>query len=304
LKVRDLLVGIATFLVVAAVIMHLAAKNRFAAVWPVQDVTTRSTAVGASYQDPTALEQRDDVTLVRRRSVAPLSTAGPDTDSLLVSTSTLAPDGTVLARARFLVAQRRVTGTAVDSWINTQRKASFNSSGDSVERQQPLRAVEGVLARFPRGTRPDTHRRWDPETGRAGKAVFERRARLADADVLVFRQRQAPAADADTGTSVASETLLWVRPEVGAVVKTSTHVVVRRASSGQVTLDARFVDDAASVRRASSQVDRAVARSHVVGTVVPAGVLAIGVIAALAAVLEARTGWLGGHPRRRPRGGS
>lgn len=295
---RDVLVGLAAFLVVAAVMTHLLSARGFATSWPA-DTTTTSTARGASFTDPATLAQRRDATLVRRRSVTRTPASTADVDSLQVSTSTTTPDGSVVARSRWLAGQRRVTGEAVDSVFNTQLVATFDGSGDAVEKQSTLRGVRGVLMRFPRDTQPRSYRRWDPETRRTGTAVFERRERLGGAEVLRFRQRGSTSPATGRGTATTSDTTLWVRPEVGAVVRATTRVVVRTLPDGTTSLDATFEDDPGSVRRASDRVDRAVGTYRLTAQAVPAAALALGLLAAAAAVVEGRTRRLSRRMSRR-----
>lgn len=298
--VRDVLVGLATFLVVGGVLSHLVADQRFAVTWPVADVVTTSRSTDSTRVDPLTLETRSGVTLNRRRTVIPTVSAVPGADAYVISTSTT-DDGLAVLRQRWAAVQETVTGTAIDSSANAERVTTFNASGDVLEEQRQLRDVGGVVTRFPRGTEERSYARYDPETRRTGEATFVRRTRLAGHEVLEFRQVEAPRPDADSGEPnvlVSSDTTLWVRPEVGAVVKTSTQIV--QTSEGVTSFDARFVDDAASIRRASATVDRVVARHTLDGSTIPAAALVLGVLLALAAVVEGRTSWLANRLRRRP----
>ena len=285
---RDLLVAVATFLVVAAFMVHVLAAQRFAASWPPASATTTSTDSSATFLDPLTLETRE-ATLTRRRSVVGVDSLVRGADAVLVSTTIVDPAGSVVIRQRWSAVQDRFTGTAIDSPANIEKVTSFNGSGDAVEGERRLVDVQGVVVRFPRNTQPVTYRRWDPETSRTGMARFVRRDRLAGKDVLVFQQAEsAPAAGSEAGTY--SETTMWVRPEVGGVVKTDTHLTVR-TSGGVTILDANFVDSANSVMHASTDVDRVVARARLTGDVIPILVLVLGVVTGIAAALEGGAGW-------------
>ena len=286
--IRDLLVAVATFLIVAAIMVHVLAAQRFAASWPTANTTTTSIDSSATFLDPLTLETRE-ATLTRRRSVVGVDSLVKGTDAVLVSTTIVDTAGSVVLRQRWSAVRERFSGAAIDSPANIEKVTSFNGSGDAVEGERRLVDVQGTLIRFPRNTQPVTYRRWDPETSRSGMARFVRRDRLAGKDVLVFQQAEiAPFAGAEARTE--SETTIWVRPEVGGVVKTDTHLTVR-ASGGVIILDANFVDSATSVIRASTEVDRVVARVRLIGEVIPIGVLVLGVVTGIAAALEGRAGW-------------
>lgn len=300
LPVRDVLVGLAAFLLVGGGLMHVVVAERFATTWPVADVVTTSRSTESTVFDLRTLETRTGVVLNRRRTVIPAVAAVPGADAYVVSTTTT-DDGRTVSRQRWVAAQETVTGSGIDSSANAERVATLDSSGDAVEGQRHLPGVGGVVTRFPRGTRAHSYDRFDPETRRTGEATFVRRTRVAGHEVLEFRQVEAARAGSGgdaPGAWVSSDTTLWVRPEVGAVVKTSTRVVETDAE-GVTTLDARFVDDAASVVRSSAVVDRVVARHRLRGSIVPGVAVVLGAMLALAAVVEGRTGWLARRMRRR-----
>nr|WP_255669878.1 porin PorA family protein [Aeromicrobium wangtongii] len=296
MRARDALVGVTAFALVMAAMLYVLAEQRFAGSWPTADRTVVATADDASYLDLVDGTQRQ-ATLKRQRTVRRTFSTVPGADAVLVSTNTVTADGDVVSRQRWTAAQRRFTGSAVDSTANVEKFASFNESGDAVEEDRQLRGVRGILVRFPRDTQPVTYRRWDPETRQTGEAVFLRTERLHGAEVLVFRQVEKASTDAD-GTSTRSDTTLWVRPEVGGVVKTASHVVVRASADGQPTLDARFVDSASSVRQASRDVDREMVRQRVRSTVLPGMAVLVGILAGVATVIMGRPGGFSWRRRR------
>jgi len=302
-SVRDVLVALATFLVVGGVLTHVVVAERFAVTWPVADVVTTSRSVDSTLLDPQTLKTRTGVVLDRRRTVIPTVAAVPGADAYVVSTST-ADDGKVVSRQRWAVVQEPETGTAIDSSANAERVTTFGPSGDAVEGQRQLRDVGGVVTRFPRDTQALSYARYDPETRRTGEATFVRRTRLAGSDVLEFRQVEDPRTSSDAeapGAWVSSDTTLWVRPEVGAVVKTSTRVVETTPDGLATMLDARFVDDAASIGRSSAAADRAVDSHRLRGSIIPGAALILGALAALAALVEGRASWPAWRlQRRRP----
>jgi len=304
-RLRDALIAVAAFLIVMAVLTYIVVAQRFVGSWPVSDTVITSTAASSTYLDPADLDVQRDAQLTRRRNVNRTVSAVPGADAYVVSTSTITADDRVVRRQRWAAVQDPATGSAIDSPANAERITTFNGSGDGVESQRRLPSVQGQLLRFPRDTEARSYRRWDPETRRTGDATFVRQTRLAGADVLVFRQVETAGPSAsDDGAVISSDTTLWVRPEVGGVVKTSTQVTVTARGSGTPTLEARFVDDADSIRRASAAVDRAVDRDRLHRLVIPGVTLLAGILAAFAAVLEGRTGRLEGRLRGRQEEGS
>jgi hypothetical protein len=291
---RDLAAGAASFLVVLAVLLHVLVGSQLARTVPTDRTVTRSTAAGATVLVPGELVPRRDVSLTRTRRVDPTPAPVADVDAYVVSTSTRLADGTFAGRDRWAGVQEQVTGRVVESPVNSELVTTLDANGSSVEERRPLRGMSGVLLRFPRDTPARDQTRWDPVARTVGVARFVDEAQVDGKRVLVLEQRSGAT---DDGVQTAADTTLWVRPETGAVVKEDVRVVVR-AADGTVVLDARFVDDDASVRRASAAVDRAADREHVLGTIVPAMILVLGIMGALVAVLVGRTGRLD-SPRRR-----
>lgn len=286
---REIAIALATFFVIVSVASHLVADSLFAQVWPRSDERVDAVARDAVVLDRVTGRQLVGVTLDQRRSVVLRPRFLADSTEVLVSTSTSTADGQVVARRRWSALYGDRTGTAIDSPLNSEKIVRADASGNQVEISRPLTAMRGQVIRFPRSTPARDLVRWDPETGRSSKARFAGRSTLDDHDVLVFRQRTTLREGERRTTSV---TTLWVRPEVGAVVRTSHDVLTTIGTGGSATvvLDATFVDDPSDVRALSRRVDAAVRTHRWFEVVGPAlGLLASSVAAAVA--LLGRNTW-------------
>jgi hypothetical protein len=257
---REIAIALATFFVVVSVSSHLLADRLFAPSWPRSDERVDATARDAVVLDPVTGRQLSGVTLHRRRSVALRPRLFDEATQVLVSTSTVTADGQVLARQRWSAVYRDRTGTALDSAVNSEKIARADASGNQVEVSRPLPRMRGQVIRFPRSTPSRDVVRWDPETSRSSTAAFTGTSTVDGRDVLVFRQRST-LREGERRTT--SDTTVAVRPEVGAVVRTSSDVrtTVGTGATETVVLDATFVDDPADVRTLSRRVDAAV-RTH------------------------------------------
>ena len=91
--------------------------------------------------------------------------------------------------------------------------------------------------------------------------------------------------------TAAIERLVWVRPEIGAIVREDIHVVKTQRTDDAVLilLDANFRDTASDVARASKSVDDALAQSRWLLAVVPAILAALGMVALFASVSKGIT---------------
>jgi hypothetical protein len=290
----DVLVGAASFCVVLAVLLHVLAAGRAAQTVPDVRIVVRSVATGATVLVPGELEPRQGVTLHRSRTIDPVPAPVPDVDAYVVSTSIQLLDGTFVGRDRWTGVQERVTGLVVPSPVNSELVTTFDQNGSSVEERRPLRGMGGVLLRFPRDTPDRDQARWDPATRSVGVAEVTGTSRIDGADVMELVQRSASTVG---GVRTTAETRLSVRRETGSIVREDLQVRAQR-DDGTVVLQARFVDEEESVRRASSTVDRAVDRQRVVGVVIPAVILVVGTMVALVAVLAGYSGRLKNRLRR------
>lgn len=254
---RDVAIAVSAFLLVGAALVHVLAGTVFVPVWPKADERVRSVARDATVLDTTTGRQATGVTLERRRTVVARPSVVDGSSYYLVSTSTQTAAGRLVARQRWAGVQDARSGEAIPSPLNAEKTVRLDESGDAVEVNRALPGMSGQLLRLPRDTPERDVVRWDPETTTASVARFERRTTLLDRDVLVFRQ---VATFREGQRSTRSDTTVWVRPEVGAVVRTRTHLLTRVGSGATATvvMDATFVDDPRDVRAASGRVDDAV----------------------------------------------
>lgn len=251
---REIAIAFAAFFAVGAFMLFVLADTLFVAQWPPDGQVVNSVATNASYLDPSTGQNVTGATLRRVQTAVLRPAIVSGTDQVLVSTSVTAPGGKNLSRQRWVGLQNTRTGRVTVSPLNTAKKSQFNASGDAVETSQQLSGMKGQLMRFPRRTPEADFVRWDPETGTAGDAVFEREQVVAGHRTLVFAQLASSRTGAHT---TRSDTKLWVRPEVGAVVKSSTHITIQWADRArtETILDATFEDDADDVRSMSARVD-------------------------------------------------
>ncbi len=302
LGARDLMVAIGAFLVVSAVLTRVLVSDAFAETVPSSTTVTRATAEGATVLDARTGRVDTGVALARTTRVAPVSPPAPGLDAYIVSTSVQRSDQTFVSRHRWSAVQQPVTGVAIASPFNTEQVTRFDANGNTAEVRRPLRTLGGVVLRFGRDTAPVDQPRWDPTTGTVAVAAFVRRTTLAGSEVLEFRQRGTGRASGTTGDlSAESDTTVWVRPETGAVVKQEERLVVRLAT-GQVALDASFIDDPRDVQAASDRVDRLVRARAVTAVAAPATILLLGVLFLVAAGVEGSQRRLTRRWRREPIG--
>lgn len=284
---RDLLIGVATFMLVGAGTVHLLVPPVLVAQWPLETVRTRAVAEAATVLDPVTLRTDVDAMLVQVRVVSPAPVGEGDDVAYTVSSSTRNADGTVVLRERWTGVQGAPDGAVVPSPLDSELRTVTTSSGDALERSSPLPDMAGQLLRFPPGDQDRSWRRWDPATRTSSAAVRAAAGPQVPDGVVVVRQR-VPATPVESGssTTVASDTELWVRPLLGAVVRTRSHVVVR---TGEVVLlDATFVDDDASVAAATSAVRTRESLVRVWTLLVPGALLVAGLLALLGAVTIAQ----------------
>lgn len=282
---REIAIALAAFFIVISVTSHLLADQLFAPVWPRSDERVDSVARHAVVLDPATGRQLTDVTLHRRRSVVLRPQTVDNTSYVLVSTSTSTADDEVIVRQRWSGLYRDRTGTAVASPLNSEKVLRSDASGNQVEISRSLPDMRGQLIRFPRSTPAKDLMRWDPETGRSSSVAFAGRSTVAGREVLTFRQRTVLR---DGQRRTTSETTMQVRPEVGAVVKTTSDIVttIGTGSGATVVMDATFVDEPSAVRAMSRQVDDAVRAHRWFEFLGPACGLVAGAVFAAAALLE------------------
>lgn len=284
---RDVLIALATFLVVGAGTIRVLVPPVLVAEWPLTQTTTRAVAASATVLDPVTLELERDVTLVQRRVVTPFEAGVDGATGYTVSTSTRRDDGTAVLRQRWSGLQATRTGLAVASSLNTEVRTRATSSGDAVEETVPLPSMRGHLLRFAPSSGGTDQPRWDPQTRTTGVAGQDPQAGAGGDEVVVLRHRvDATPVEPGSGTTVASDTRLWVRPVLGAVVRTSTHLVIRSGTS--VVLDATFVDDEASVAAATESVTARETLTSAWAVVVPVALLVTGLGVAVGAVVVSR----------------
>lgn len=286
---REIAIAVATFFVVVSVSSHLLADRLFAPTWPRSDEQVDAVARDAVVLDPVRGRQLSGVTLHRRRSVVLRPPPADGTAYVLVSTSTTTDEGEVVGRQRWTALYRDRAGTAIDSPLNSEKIVRADGSGNQVETSRPLPSMRGQVIRFPRSTPARDLVRWDPETGRSSTATFVGMSTVEGREVLEFRQRTALREGERRTTSA---TTLWVRAEVGAVVRTSSQVrtTIGTGAAETVVLDASFVDEPSDVRTLSRRVDAAVRTHRWFDVIGPAlGLLVSSVAAALA--LRGRSTW-------------
>lgn len=279
---REIAIAVASFFAVVSVSSHLLADRLFAQAWPRSDEQVDAVARDAVVLDPVTGRRLSDVTLHRRRSVVLRPSPVDGATQVLVSSSITAGDGQVVARQRWTALYRDRTGTAIDSPLSSEKVVRADSSGNQVEISRPLTSMRGQVIRFPRSTPARDLVRWDPETGRSSTARFSGRSTVDGREVLEFRQRTALREGERRTTST---TTLWVRPEVGAVVRTSNRVrtTIGTGVAQTVILDARFVDEPSDAGLLSQRVDVAVRTHRWFDVIGPAlGLLVSSVAAALA----------------------
>lgn len=283
---RDLAIAVSAFLLVGAVLLHLTAGRAFVPAWPDAEERVRSTAVGADVLDPEDGTALSGVTLERERTIVPRQSVVNGTGYFLVSTSTETASGDLVGRQRWSGLQDARSGEVVPSPLNAEKTVRLDDSGNEVETNRALQGMAGQLIRFPRDTPKQDVLRWDPETRNATEARFVRTATLRGSEVLEFRQK----ADLREGArTTRTDTTLWVRPEVGAVVRSRTHILTRlgRGDAATVVMDATFLDDPRDVRVLSQRVDDAVRHQRWLRIYGPAAALIASILTAGVAALEA-----------------
>jgi hypothetical protein len=284
---REIAIAVAAFFVVVSVVSHLAADRLYAPVWPRADEQVDAVARGATLLDPVTGRTLTDVTLQRRRTVALRPRPGEDVSSVLVSTSTTTADGDVVDRRRWTAVHRDRSGRAVASPLSSEKVFRADSAGNQVEVGRALPDLRGQVVRFPRSTPARDLLRWDPETSGSSRARFVGRGTVDGREVLTFRQ---VTSEREGERRTTARTTLQVRPEIGAVVRTTTDVrtTIGTGATATVVLDATFVDRPDDVEALSGRVDAAVRTHRWLDVTGPALGLLAGAAAAVVALLTGR----------------
>lgn len=296
-SVRDFLIAMAAFFFVAAFLTRTLGINEFAQSWPSRDKSTtsiaadaRATSMGtAIVQKQTTLVRTEDVKVQNRGSGA----EGVDIYGVTVRVN--APNDVAVSREQRIVSQFRSSGSAASSGININITGELNSSGDELQHDVPFAGMAGQVLRFPKKTHRETYQLWNSDTDRSWPAEFVRTENVDGKPTFVFRQRVPRTLVGAVGSksttsspiSVAVDRTMWVRPEIGAIVRNQLHSTkwIGEGSTQIVTLDATFVDKSADVRRESAAVDRAVTRTNWLVAWAPLMLAVIGVFALFAIVL-------------------
>jgi hypothetical protein len=168
---------------------------------------------------------------------------------------------------------------------------------------------QGLTLKFPFGTEKTTYQFWDGPAGRALPAVFTREETINGVDVYRFEQRidrldvgdqDIPgtlAGDPDTPsvqTNIIYSNLktIWVEPTTGIIVKAqqdATQVLETQGGEQVLTLiDAVLTYDEATVEKNADDAASGANRLRLLGTILPAAALLLGLIAAAAGLVLLR----------------
>jgi hypothetical protein len=169
---------------------------------------------------------------------------------------------------------------------------------------------QGLTLKFPFGTEKTTYQFWDGPAQRALPAAYTRTERLEGVDVYRFEQRigrldvgdqeipGALAGDPDTPslqTNIIYTNLktLWVEPATGIIVKAQQDVsqVLETPGGEQVLtlLDGTLTYDEATVSANADDAASGATRLRLLGTILPAVALFLGLIAVAAGLVLLRS---------------
>ena len=169
---------------------------------------------------------------------------------------------------------------------------------------------QGLTLKFPFGTEKTTYQFWDGPAQRALPAAYTRTERLEGVDVYRFEQRidrldvgdqeipGALAGDPDTPsiqTNIIYSNLktLWVEPATGIIVKAQQDVsqVLETPGGEQVLtlLDGTLTYDEATVSANADDAASGANRLRLLGTILPAAALFLGLVAVAAGLVLLRS---------------
>jgi hypothetical protein len=190
-----------------------------------------------------------------------------------------------------------------------ERIALDRVTGQSVQCCGENPRHQGLTLKFPFGTEKTTYQFWDGPALRALPAVFTREEEVNGVTVYRFEQRidrldvgdqdipGSLAGDPDTAsvqTDVVYSNLktLWVEPTTGIIVKAqqaATQVLETRGGEQVLTLlDAVLTYDEATVDRNAEDAASGANRLRLLGTIVPAAALFLGLVALAAGLVLLR----------------
>ena len=169
---------------------------------------------------------------------------------------------------------------------------------------------QGLTLKFPFDTKRTTYQFWDGPAQRALPAVFTRTEKIGGVDVYRFEQRidrldigdqEIPgsvAGDPDTA-SVQTDIIysntktLWVEPATGIIVKAQQDVTqVLETPGGEQVLtlvDALLTYDEATVSNNADDAAAGARQLHLLGTILPAVALFLGLVALAAGLVLLRS---------------
>jgi Porin PorA len=256
--------------------------------------TPVATGTGTYFnRSPDRLEEVTGAQLLNKRVVRGDVGAGTDDVAVWDSfTSTIdTADQGVITATQERIALDRVTGQ------------SIQCCGENPRHQ-------GLTLKFPFDTEKTTYQFWDGPAQRALPAAYTRTERLEGVDVYRFEQRidrldvgdqeipGALAGDPDTPsiqTNIIYSNLktLWVEPATGIIVKAQQDVsqVLETPGGEQVLtlLDGVLTYDTATVSANADDAASGANRLRLLGTILPAAALFLGLIAVLAGLVLLRS---------------
>ena len=169
---------------------------------------------------------------------------------------------------------------------------------------------QGLTLKFPFDTKRTTYQFWDGPAQRALPAVFTRTETINGVDVYRFEQRIEPldigdqeipgslAGEPDT-PSVQTDIIysnaktLWVEPATGLIVKAQQDVTqVLETPGGEQVLtlvDATLTYDEATVSNNADDAAAGARQLHLLGTILPAAALFLGLVALAAGLVLLRS---------------
>jgi hypothetical protein len=169
---------------------------------------------------------------------------------------------------------------------------------------------QGLTLKFPFDTRKTTYQFWDGPAGRALPAVYTRTETLEGVTVYRFEQRidRLDVGDQEIPGSLAGDPAtpsvqtnvvysnvktLWVEPATGIIVKAqqdATQVLETQGGQQVLTLiDAVLTYDDATVTKNADDAASGASRLQLLGTVLPAAALGLGLVALVAGLVLLRS---------------
>lgn len=302
LATRNFLIAAVAFCLVGAVLARTLSSDIFAQSWPAHEQSTTSIALDARVLVTETSRELTGSTVVRIETVKPRSPGllAEGVDVYGVSVRVNGPGGIAISRAQRVVSQIRSEGTAARSATNIKTIEELNSSGDEVQRDVSLTGISGQVLRFPKSTRRATYEVWDPETGRSWPAEYVGTAVVEGKRSYVFRQRVPSTvigtvrsrSTASSPVSVKIDRTIWVRPEIGAIVRSKLHITkwIDDGNDQVMTFDATFEDKPEDVRRESAAVDQVIERAKWFADLLPLTLVAVGIMLALIAIVREGSG--------------